>query len=52
MARLKRRLSKLPFITVFLTLLVAVPLVLAAVDAPTGFDNITNGFENQTNFDL
>jgi CxxC motif-containing protein (DUF1111 family) len=45
-------LSKLPFITVFLTLLVAVPLVLAAVDAPTGFDNITNGFENQTHFDL
>jgi CxxC motif-containing protein (DUF1111 family) len=31
---------------------VAVPLVLAAVDAPTGFDNLTNGFENQTNFDL
>jgi CxxC motif-containing protein (DUF1111 family) len=52
MAKLKRRLSRLPFITVFLTLLVAVPLVLAAVDAPTGFDNITNGFENQTNFDL
>src|SRR5436305_8582209 len=35
-----------------LTLLVGVPLVLAAVDAPTGFDNLTNGFENQTNFDL
>jgi|ERR1700710_60647 len=52
MARLKRRLSRLPFITVFLTLLVAVPLVLAAVDAPTGFDNVTNGFESQTNFDL
>jgi CxxC motif-containing protein (DUF1111 family) len=35
-----------------ITLLVSVPLVLAAVDAPTGFDNVTNGFENQTNFDL
>jgi CxxC motif-containing protein (DUF1111 family) len=33
-------------------LLLAVPLVVAAVDAPTGFDNLTNGFENQTNFDL
>jgi len=52
MARLKKRLSRLPFITVFLTLLVAVPLILAAVDAPTGFDDVTNGFENQTNFDL
>src|SRR3954467_2125667 len=52
MVRLKRRLSRLPFVSVFLTLLVAVPLVLAAVDAPTGFDNLTNGFENQTNFDL
>jgi len=52
MVRLKRRLSRLPFVSVFLTLLVAVPLVLAAVDAPTGFDNLTNGFESQTNFDL
>jgi len=32
--------------------LVGVPLVLAAVDAPTGFDNLTNGFESQTDFDL
>src|SRR3954447_19213182 len=52
MVRLKRRLSRLPFVTVFLTLLVAVPLVLAAVDAPTGYDNLTNGFTSQTNFDL
>jgi CxxC motif-containing protein (DUF1111 family) len=51
MASLKRRLSRLPFIAVFLTLLVAVPLVLAAVDAPTGYDNLTNGFTTQTNFD-
>ncbi|HTG32301.1 MAG TPA: di-heme oxidoredictase family protein [Thermoanaerobaculia bacterium] len=35
-----------------MTLLVGVPLVYAAVDAPTGFDNGTNGFESQTNFDL
>ncbi|MFL6234642.1 MAG: di-heme oxidoredictase family protein [Thermoanaerobaculia bacterium] len=33
-------------------MLIGVPLVLAAVDAPTGFDNLTNGFEGQTNFDL
>jgi CxxC motif-containing protein (DUF1111 family) len=35
-----------------LALLLGIPLVLAAVDAPTGFDNLTNGFESQTNFDL
>ena len=52
MARLKRRLSRVPFTSVFLTLLLAVPLVLAAVDAPTGFNNVTNGFETQTDFDL
>jgi CxxC motif-containing protein (DUF1111 family) len=52
MVRLKRRLSRLPFVSVFLALLIAVPLVLAAVDAPTGYDNQTNGFESQTNFDL
>jgi CxxC motif-containing protein (DUF1111 family) len=51
MARLKRRLSTRFFIGVFLTLLVAVPLALAAVDAPTGYDNLTNGFTTQTNFD-
>jgi CxxC motif-containing protein (DUF1111 family) len=33
-------------------LLLGVPLVYAAMEAPTGFDNTTNGFENQTNFDL
>src|SRR5947208_7134660 len=52
MANLKRRFSRFPFISLFMALLVALPLVLAAVDAPTGFDNLTNGFENQTNFDL
>src|SRR6201995_2938666 len=52
MARLTRRFSTRFFIIVFLTLLVAVPLALAAVDAPTGYDNLTNGFESQSNFDL
>jgi len=37
---------------VILILLLAAPLVYATVDAPTGFDNLTNGFENQTQFDL
>jgi CxxC motif-containing protein (DUF1111 family) len=52
MARLKRKLSTRFFIGVFLTLIVSVPLVYAAVDAPTGFDDVTNGFEIQSNFDL
>ena len=52
MANLQRRLSKLPLVNVFLVLLVAVPLVLAAVDAPTGFNDVTNGFESQTDFDV
>jgi CxxC motif-containing protein (DUF1111 family) len=52
MASLKRKLSKrLPFSGVFLIPFLVVPLVYA-VDAPTGFDNQTNGFENQTHFDL
>jgi CxxC motif-containing protein (DUF1111 family) len=53
MSSLRRKLSKrLSLVSVILALLVAVPLVYAAVDAPTGFDNLTNGFEGQTNFDL
>jgi CxxC motif-containing protein (DUF1111 family) len=52
MVRLQKRLSKVPFVGVFLTLLVALPLVVAAVDAPAGFDNLTNNFEPQTDFDL
>jgi CxxC motif-containing protein (DUF1111 family) len=31
--------------------LLAIPLVCLAVDAPTGFDNLTNGFEPQAEFD-
>lgn len=34
-----------------LAFLVGVPLLWAAVDAPTGFVNETNGFESQTDFD-
>jgi CxxC motif-containing protein (DUF1111 family) len=53
MANLKRVWSRrLPSFTgVLLMLLVAVPWVYATVDAPTGFDNQTNGFENQAHFD-
>jgi CxxC motif-containing protein (DUF1111 family) len=32
--------------------LLAVPLVCLAVDAPAGFDNLTNGFTSQTQFDI
>lgn len=35
-----------------LVALVAVPLVYAAVEAPAGFDNLTNGFESQAQMDL
>lgn len=31
---------------------VAVTVAVAAVEAPAGFDNLTNGFTNQTTFDL
>jgi len=33
-------------------LLLAVPLVYAATEAPTGYDNLTNGFTTQGQFDL
>ncbi|HEY0553457.1 MAG TPA: di-heme oxidoredictase family protein [Thermoanaerobaculia bacterium] len=53
MSIVQKRWKKFPFVGVFLgALVVAVPLVYAAVDAPTGYDNLTNGFETQTNFDL
>lgn len=35
-----------------LAFLGVVPLVYAAVDAPAGMDDLTNGFESQTQFDL
>jgi len=31
--------------------LLAIPLVVKAVDAPTGYDNLTNGFTTQAQFD-
>ena len=37
---------------VLATLVVAAPLVFAATEAPAGFDNLTNGFESQTQMDL
>jgi len=52
MSIVQNRWKKFPFVGVFLGALVAVPLVYAAVDAPTGYDDLTNGFESQTNFDL
>jgi CxxC motif-containing protein (DUF1111 family) len=52
MSILQRRWKKLPVVGVFLVALVAVPLVYAAVDAPVGYDDLTNGFESQTQFDL
>jgi CxxC motif-containing protein (DUF1111 family) len=37
---------------VLATLAVAAPLLYAATEAPAGFDNLTNGFTTQTQFDL
>jgi len=37
---------------VLVILAVAAPLVYAATEAPAGFDNLTNGFTTQTQFDL
>jgi CxxC motif-containing protein (DUF1111 family) len=52
MSSLKQKLFRGRVLSgVFLVLLLAVPWVYAAVDAPTGFDNLTNGFTNQTVFD-
>jgi CxxC motif-containing protein (DUF1111 family) len=50
---LERKWTKRFLVAVgLLMLVVAVPLVYAAVEAPAGFDNLTNGFESQTQFDL
>jgi hypothetical protein len=41
------------FAGALLMVVVGVPLVYAAaVDAPAGFDNLTNGFETQSQMDL
>jgi CxxC motif-containing protein (DUF1111 family) len=36
----------------FVLVLLAVPLVYAATEAPAGFDDLTNGFASQAQFDL
>jgi CxxC motif-containing protein (DUF1111 family) len=52
MSSLRQKLSRGGVLaSVFFGLLLAVPLVYAAVDAPTGFDNLTNGRTAQTFFD-
>jgi len=50
----KTWMRRLTVTQVLLLVLLAAPLVYAvsAVDAPAGFDNLTNGFESQANFDL
>jgi CxxC motif-containing protein (DUF1111 family) len=50
----KTWLRRLTITQGILLLFLAAPLVyaIAAVDAPTGFDNLTNGFESQAQFDL
>jgi CxxC motif-containing protein (DUF1111 family) len=52
MRRIKGRLHRLLITDGLLLLLLAAPLVYAAVEAPAGFDNVTNGFLSQTQFDL
>jgi CxxC motif-containing protein (DUF1111 family) len=52
MSRVKRRLHRLLITDGLLLLLLAAPLVYAATEAPAGFDNLTNGFVSQTQFDL
>ncbi|HEY0512737.1 MAG TPA: di-heme oxidoredictase family protein [Thermoanaerobaculia bacterium] len=50
---LERKWAKRFLVAVGLAMLVvAVPLVYAAVEAPAGFDNLTNGFESQAQMDL
>ena len=46
------RRSRIPEGLVLATLAVAAPLVYASTEAPAGFDNLTNGFESQTQMDL
>jgi hypothetical protein len=53
MPNLKRTWTKRVLIGAgLLTMVVAVPLVYAAVEAPAGYDNLTNGFEPQAQMDL
>jgi len=53
MSSLKRTWTKRVLLGIgLLAMVVAVPLVYAAVEAPAGYDNLTNGFEPQAQFDL
>lgn len=52
MARTKKLARRLLTAQLLLAVLVAAPLLYAAVEAPAGFDNLTNGFTTQTQFDL
>lgn len=52
MQRIKRRLHRLLITDGLLLLLLAAPLVYAAVEAPAGFDDLTNGMVSQVQFDL
>src|SRR5919106_3391639 len=51
MKRMEKKVKRLLVTNAAVLVLVAVPLVYA-VEAPAGFDNVTNGFEGQTQFDL
>ena len=52
MRRIKGRLHRLLITNGLLLLLLAAPLVFAAVEAPAGFDDLTNGFVSQAQFDI
>jgi CxxC motif-containing protein (DUF1111 family) len=52
MARTRKLARRLLTAQTLLVLLVAAPLLYAAVEAPAGFDNLTNGFTTQAQFDL
>jgi CxxC motif-containing protein (DUF1111 family) len=52
MKRLQQRMRRLTITQGLLLVLLLAPLVYAAVEAPTGFDNLTNGMVSQAQFDL
>lgn len=51
MSRLRKGRIGTTLANAALALLVAAPLLYAAVEAPTGFDNLTNGLTNQATFE-
>jgi CxxC motif-containing protein (DUF1111 family) len=53
MSSLKRTWAKRVLFGIgLLAMVVAAPLVYSAVEAPAGYDNLTNGFESQAQMDL